>query len=48
MNFWKTFWAALAAVVIGSGVVFVLSLIFGFSLLASLGGESTVTQKNSV
>ena len=48
MNFWKTFLAALAAVVVGSGVVFVLSLIFGFSLLASLGGESTMTQKNSV
>ena len=48
MNFWKTFLAALAAVVIGSGVVFVLSLIFGFSLLASLGGEPTMTQKNSV
>lgn len=48
MNFWKTFLAALAAVVIGSGVVFVLSLIFGFSLLASFGGETTITQKNSV
>ena len=48
MNFWKTFLAALAAVVIGSGVVFILSLIFGFSLLASFGGETTITQKNSV
>ncbi len=48
MNFWKTFLAALAAVVIGSGVVFILSLIFGFSLLASFGGETTMTQKNSV
>ena len=48
MNFWKTFWAALIAVVIGSGVVFVLSLIFGFSLLASFGGQTTTTQKNSV
>ena len=48
MNFWKTFLAALIAVVIGSGVVFVLSLIFGFSLLASFGGETTITQKNSV
>lgn len=48
MNFWKTFFAALIAVVIGSGVVFVLSIIFGFSLLASFGGETTMTQKNSV
>ena len=48
MNFWKTFFAALIAVVIGSGVVFVLSIIFGFSLLASFGGETTTTQKNSV
>ncbi len=48
MNFWKTFFAALIAVVIGSGIVFVLSIIFGFSLLASFGGETTTTQKNSV
>ena len=48
MNFWKTFFAALIAVVIGSGIVFVLSIIFGFSFLSSFGGETTTTQKNSV
>mgnify|MGYP003397196362 FL=1 len=48
MNFFKTFFAALIAVVIGSGIVFVLSIIFGFSFLASFGGETTMTQKNSV
>lgn len=48
MKFWKIFFAALLAVVIGSGITFVLSLIFGFSLLASFGGEATITPKDSV
>ena len=48
MKFWKIFFAALLAVVIGSGITFVLSLIFGFSLLASFGGAATVTPKDSV
>ena len=48
MNFWKTFAAALAAVVVGMGMVFVFSLIFGISILAMFGGESTKTSENSV
>lgn len=48
MNFWKTFAAALAAVVVGMGMVFVFSLIFGISILAMFGGESTKTSESSV
>ncbi|MBO5831312.1 MAG: signal peptide peptidase SppA [Alistipes sp.] len=48
MNFWKTFVAALAAVVVGFGVVFIFSIIFGVSLLGAFGGESTATPKDSV
>lgn len=48
MNFWKTFLAALIAVVVGSIAVSIISLMFGFSILAQLGLSTTVTPERSV
>ncbi len=47
MNFWKTFGAALAAVVVGSGVVFILSLIFGISILSVFSTPATVVSERT-
>lgn len=48
MNFWKTFLAALAALLVGSGVIFILSLIFGFSVLALFSTPTTQVAERSV
>ncbi len=47
MNFWKTFGAALAAVVVGSGVVFILGLMFGFSFLAMFSTPTNYVPERS-
>ena len=47
MTFWKTFGAALAAVVVGSGVVFLLSLMFGVSVLSMFGAAQTIVPERS-
>lgn len=47
MTFWKTFGAALAAVVVGSGVVFILSLVFGFSILSMFSTPATIVSERS-
>ena len=48
MNFWKTFFAALAALFVGWGITFVLSLIFGFSLLSLFSTPVTPVKERSV
>ena len=48
MNFWKTFLAALIAVVVGGIITSIISLVFGFSILAQLGLSTTVTPERSV
>lgn len=48
MNFWKTFFAALAALFVGWGITFVLSLIFGFSLLSLFSTPTTPVKERSV
>lgn len=48
MNFWKTFFAALLALVVGSIAMFILSIIFGFSLLASMSIPSVTVPERSV
>lgn len=48
MNFWKTFLAALVALIVGSGIMFILSLIFGFSIIASLGSSTQTVPERSV
>ena len=48
MNFWKTFFATLAALFVGWGITFVLSLIFGFSLLSLFSTPVTPVKERSV
>lgn len=48
MNFWKTFLAALIAVVVGGIITSIISLVFGISILAQLGLSTTVTPERSV
>ena len=48
MNFWKTFFAVLAALFVGWGITFVLSLIFGFSLLSLFSTPVTPVKERSV
>ena len=48
MNFGKTFLAALAALLVGSGIIFILSLIFGFSVLALFSSPTTTVAEKSV
>ena len=48
MNFWKTFFATLAALFVGWGITFVLSLIFGFSLLSLFSTPVTPIKERSV
>lgn len=48
MNFWKTFFAALLALVVGSIAMFILSIIFGFSLLASMSIPAVTVPERSV
>jgi protease-4 len=48
MNFGKTFLAALAALLVGSGIIFIFSLIFGFSVLALFSTPQTTVAEKSV
>lgn len=48
MNFWKTFVASLAALLVGSFVIFIFSLIFGFSVLSLFSTPTTVVAERSV
>ena len=48
MTFWKTFVAALAALIVGSVIMFIASLIFGFSVLALFSTPTTTVAEKSV
>jgi protease-4 len=48
MNFWKTFWAALAALIVGWGIIFILSLVFGLSLLSLFSTPTTPVKEKAV
>ena len=48
MNFWKIFFASLAALIVGSVVITIVSIMFGVSLMTAFNTDSSTTSERSV